>query len=79
MSDAEDRDLAVVRQHVATLAEHFDTVQIFCTRHDQAGEGGTVNVNWGAGNFFARYGHVRMWVDAEEREGHLDDRQEWEK
>lgn len=50
-----------VQQAVDMLAEHFDAVQIFCTRVEDGG-GGTVNINLGAGNFFARYGHVKAWT-----------------
>lgn len=62
-----------VQMHVNQLMEHFDTVQIFTTRVEQGTEGGTVNVNLGAGNWFARYGHVRMWLKREEERPAMGD------
>lgn len=64
-----DQDLVLVRKHVDQLGEHFDTVQIFCTRYypnkiqgyDE--DGLTTRINVGTGNFFARYGHVAYWLD----------------
>lgn len=50
------------------LGEHFDTVQIFATRHESGEEGGTINMAYGAGNWFARYGQIREWlIKADER------------
>ena len=44
------------------LSEHFDTVQIFVTRHI-SNEKGTVQCNAGSGNFFARFGQVQFWLE----------------
>jgi hypothetical protein len=57
-----DPDLDMVTEHCTKLGEHFDTVQIFVTRHEAGKEDGTVNVNYGSGNWFARYGQVKEWV-----------------
>ncbi len=59
MSDAEE--LALLEKHAQDLGEHFDSVQIFATRHD-ASEGGTINLSYGSGNWFARYGQVADWI-----------------
>ena len=63
MSDesSEDRDLSIVRSHAAQLAEHFDTVQIFVTRHDEQ-QDGTIAVDRGEGNWYARFGQVKEWI-----------------
>jgi hypothetical protein len=53
------KDLERVKHHAAMLMEHFDSVQVFVTRHTPDG---TVNVNFGCGNFFARYGQTELWV-----------------
>lgn len=50
-----------MRRACDALMEHFDTVQIFVTRHEQAALDGTVNVAYGAGNWFARRGQVGHW------------------
>jgi hypothetical protein len=61
-SNSRDEDLQRVQRHVDQLGEHFDTVQIFCTRHMPAELDGTVCVNRGAGNWQARFGQVNEWV-----------------
>ena len=63
MDDSEkiDPDLARVKEAVAALGEHFDSVQIFATRHEPATHRGTINVCCGEGNYFTRYGQVKEW------------------
>jgi hypothetical protein len=41
--------------------EHFDTVQIFATRHVDS-ETGTVGAQHGEGNWYARRGQVAEWL-----------------
>lgn len=52
MSERE-QDMARVQKALDLLSEHFDTVQIFVTRHE---DGGTRAANLGSGNWYARYG-----------------------
>lgn len=54
-------DVERVRAHVTTLSEHFDSVQVFVTRHAEGDHGGTININIGAGNYFTRAGQVNLW------------------
>lgn len=61
----EDADVAMVRGHVNALSEHFDSVQIFCTRYENDKDG-TISVQLGAGNYHARNGHIRDWLIKEE-------------
>lgn len=61
-SNSREADLAMVRQHVQQLAEHFDAVHIFCSRHMPAELDGTVCVNQGCGHWHARYGQIREWL-----------------
>lgn len=49
-----------------SLIEHFDSVQVFATRHDPE-QGGTVQFQIGKGNWFARFGQVREWMVYEEQ------------
>lgn len=63
--DIMDHDVDILKKHVAQLMEHFDTVQIFCTRHSPELDG-TVRVQWGGGNYYARYGQVNRWIIEEE-------------
>ncbi len=50
----------IIDAHCNQLAEHFDSVQIFVTRHEE--DGGTRFASRGTGNWFAREGQVRAWV-----------------
>jgi len=70
-----DADLDRVKMAAESLGEHFDSVQIFVTRHEPENEGGTVNVAWSVGNWFTRYGQVREWlIKADERtKKHIQD------
>ncbi len=61
----QDADEIRVQEAVNTLIEHFDSVQIFATRHDGS-EYGTISVVNGQGNYFTRYGQVKRWVRKEE-------------
>jgi hypothetical protein len=46
---------------VANLAEHYDTVQIIVTRHD--GDAGTLVRTRGCGNWSARYGSAKEYIE----------------
>lgn len=63
---ARDKDLAIVTTHLEQLSEHFESVQIFCNRHEHGELDGTVQVQKGSGNWFARYGQVKQWVVEQE-------------
>lgn len=65
------RDNATLNKHMALLREHFDTVQIFVTR-DEGTKRGTVAARAGCGDVFARYGHVKFWIDQMEQGGMQD-------
>ncbi len=59
--EEENRDFKRVREVAEALSEHFDTVQIFCTRYDGK-DIGTLTVATGLGNWYARTGHVDEWL-----------------
>lgn len=63
-----DQDMAIVQQAVDRLREHFDCVQVFCSRHNAEEGGSTTGAALGAGNDYSRYGQVRHWLLAQERE-----------
>ena len=63
----QDADMAILEKHANALMEHFDNVQIFVTRCDPAVVDGTINATFGLGNWFARYGQVKNWINGEER------------
>lgn len=44
---------------VRDLYEHFDTVQIFATNHENET---TDTQTRGKGNWFARFGQIKVWV-----------------
>lgn len=63
-----EQDLEIVKHAAEKLGEHFDSVQILTTRHESGEEKGTINVCYGVGNWFARYGLAKDWcVRSEER------------
>lgn len=51
-----------VETHINQLMEHFDSVQIFCTKYSG---GVTTSVNKGSGSWFTRYGQVGEWLEYE--------------
>jgi len=60
-----DLDVKMINKHLDTLIEHFDSVQIFATRQSSHNDG-TVHINIGRGNYFARYGQIKEWIIVEE-------------
>lgn len=50
------------------LMRHFDSVQIICTMMDPNGTGTTSGISSGAGNWYARYGSTKDWVERQEEE-----------
>jgi hypothetical protein len=65
--DAKDKDIRILEDACIRLGQQFDTVQIFATRHNEK-EGGTVNVHFGKGNWYARFGHIKLWVQFKEND-----------
>lgn len=63
-----DHDIALIQQSLDVLGEHFDSVQVFVTKHDQGQSDGTVCINLGAGNWYARYGQVKEWMVKQDEE-----------
>jgi hypothetical protein len=63
---------SIIEKAVTQLGEHFDTVQIFVTRHESGEKGGTLHNQSGVGNWYARYGQVREWVNQQEEVGRRD-------
>lgn len=75
MSALTDHEKKIVQEAASTLGEHFDSVQIFVTRHE-ASDGGTIRAIEGRGNWFARYGQVREWVIREEETSRVHARED---
>jgi len=74
-----DPEIQIVHNAAAQLMEHFDAVQIFVTRYDS--KDGTVQINHGRGNYYARRGQVDWWrtiedEDCRERTRKTDDGEE---
>lgn len=59
-SDEAGRALKLLSWHCGRLIEHFDSVQIVCTKSH--GSNGTAHVTWGMGNWYARFGSVAAWM-----------------
>lgn len=71
-----DADVAMLREAAEKLSEHFDSVHIFTTRYESNLDHGTINVNWGTGNWFARYGQIRTWLKRQDEQTRCDVRSE---
>jgi hypothetical protein len=52
----------LLRKHVAQLSEHFESVHVFVSVHD-GDHKGTFALDYGSGNFYARYGQVKEWIE----------------
>ena len=65
--------LSVARQ----LGEHFDSVQIFVTRHEPGERDGTVTACAGIGNWYSRYGQIKEWVIKQDQHAREDVKQEY--
>lgn len=73
MSEESERGakrLELLANQCRVLMASFDTVQIFATK----AEGGkTEHFHSGDGNYFARYGQIKLWTLLEEIEPGEDD------
>ena len=59
-----EKQMNVIRAHITRLRDAgFDSVQIFATTYDN--DEGARHFSYGSGNYYARYGHVSMWVERE--------------
>jgi hypothetical protein len=66
-SNTESKDLAIIQAHLTQLQEHYDNVHIFVQRREE--NSNVMNAQMGIGNWFARYGQIKMWcVKSEETE-----------
>ena len=59
-----EKEFKMLRDEVAKLAEHFDTVQVFVSKYES---GFTHSFSVGEGNFNARQGQVKNWVIRQEQ------------
>ena len=68
-----DEAVKLLDEHVAKLTEHFENVQIFCSRVTDGGEL-TFGLQRGAGNFYAREGQVREWLTEKDEQAREEGR-----
>ena len=57
-----EKEYELVKKACQELGEHFDSVQIFTSRHEPGIEDGTLDASFGVGNFFSRYGQIKFWM-----------------
>lgn len=74
MTNQNEKDIEMLRKHLNELGEHFDSVQLFVTRHEPEIEQGTITLQMGIGNWFARYGQVTEWVIKKNESARMDER-----
>lgn len=67
-SEEIEKNDAILADFVSKIGEHFQNVQIFASNTMDDGEGGTMSLSKGAGNFMARYGQCRLWVKCVEHD-----------
>jgi|APGre2960657505_1045072.scaffolds.fasta_scaffold00531_16 hypothetical protein len=72
MNQRNKKEYDLVKKACQELGEHFDSVQIFVSRHEQGIEEGTLDASWGVGNFFSRFGQIKFWLLKQE-EAHGED------
>jgi hypothetical protein len=71
-----NKDMELLINHCSHLAEHFETVQIFVTRTHE--DGGTINAQYGEGNWFSRFGQIKMWLKRESYRIKMELKKEYE-
>lgn len=62
--------IKVLQEHTRVLREHFDSVQVFVTRHNGHTEI-TESYQHGSGSWYERVGNVRMWTLRMEEDARL--------
>lgn len=73
-----DSDKELICRTARSLAEHFDSVQIFVSRHQPAELDGTMRVSIGTGNWYSRYGQIVEWVNMENERARIHMRRDEE-
>lgn len=63
----EDRHQKIIASHAVQLGEHFDSVQIICTRYDGV-SGQSYKASAQYGNWYTNYGAAREWVAEKDQE-----------
>lgn len=70
-----EEELEMLAKAARALGEHFDSVMIFASRYQpNEGEGTTLTMNSGVGNWHTRYGQVREWLIKADEQGRIDER-----
>jgi hypothetical protein len=65
----DELDIEKVREALVLLGDRFESVQICATRQEG---NDTFYTCKGSGNYFARYGVVKMWLDSEEKGNNMN-------
>jgi hypothetical protein len=71
-----EQSVQVVQRAVDALSEHFDSVQVFVSRHDGERPDQTLTIQIGAGNWFTRLGQVRDWLIKQDELARIEARSE---
>lgn len=74
MNQEREKDLALINDALNTLIEHFDSVQIFVSRHEEAVSNGTITLQNGRGNWFTRYGQIKQWIIRSDESARIEER-----
>lgn len=66
--DQPKKDIEFLKDNVARMMEHFDSVQVFATKVDSENKD-TKMYECGRGNWFSRFGVVSLWFKTEQDKG----------
>lgn len=61
-SDKEKEEIKRIQEHLTALGEYWDNLQIFVNRTSSDGEGDTIAISLGVGDWYSRYGQVKKWT-----------------
>lgn len=68
MTDAEKIDAQkIVDDYASKLAEHFDSVRVFVTRHSDDCTKETFSYETGRGNFYAQLGQIHEFISIQDQ------------
>lgn len=70
-------EIEMLKQTVQKLMEHFDSIHIFASKQDEAGAGGTLTFQRGAGHWYMRHGQIHEWMITQNELARMKARLEW--
>lgn len=63
-----DELIGKIQAAIADIVGDFDSIQVFATK---VVEGDTISVNYGTGDYYARYGMTKYWLEVQNKDAKL--------